>query len=300
MRNSPLRLLRRAFLICAIFGLCLASLYALALRLQRRVDPAMVGFPAPARDITRIPASTQRVELSSPGVPRELIEADLRRFAGLSTNTAQSRREYCATLLREAGYAAHIDPGGDVWAWKQGSSANVVLIGAHSDKVDGPSQGILDDMIGCVLTARTMHALRERSTRYSYLVVLYADEEGGRTIGQAAHPKGAPSDTAPAFIISVDYVGDIRSELLGRWLTPDERSGEPGQGIMLTSYPQPSPPTTHSDRDNLASVDFAQAYLAYETILFLVEGIERGDGLRPPPTARFWDVTTQPSAPPTR
>lgn len=50
----------------------------------------------------------------------------------------------------------------------------------------------------------------------------------------------------------------------------------------------PDPPTIHTERDNIDNIDFDKAYLAYKTVISLIEGIEKGDGLIPPNTVNFW------------
>ena len=59
-------------------------------------------------------------------------------------------------------------------------------------------------------------------------------------------------------------------------------------GIKITTYSMPDPPTIHTERDNISNVDFDRAYLAYKTVISLIEGIEKGDGLIPPDTVNFW------------
>ena len=59
-------------------------------------------------------------------------------------------------------------------------------------------------------------------------------------------------------------------------------------GIKITTYPMPDPPTIHTERDNIDNIDFDKAYLAYKTVISLIEGIEKGDGLIPPNTVNFW------------
>jgi hypothetical protein len=240
-------------------GLCVvvAGTLCLSAWMIRRVRHPSLIAAGPVTLITRFPPSEDHETLDHPGVPPERIEADLRRFAALSANTPESRRQFCVELLRDAGFEARVDASGDVWAWKQGSGTGVVLLGAHHDKVEGPSKGVLDDMIGCVLVARTMQVLGGRPARFSHLAALYADEEKGRTIGQARHPAGCPAYAAVDYILRVDYVGDRRSRPLLRSLTK-ERDGLAVPGVLLTSHPQSQPPTMHTERDDLPAVDFAR------------------------------------------
>jgi len=243
------------------------------------------GAPSkPVWDIT--PPSSDRVLLSIPSVSVDTVRDDVFTFVQMSGNGPQDRRGYCESLLRKAGCDPRVTQDGDVWVWKQGSGSEVVILGAHHDKASGPGVGILDNMLGCILVARLADAFHHMDTRASYLIVLYNDEERGRRIGSANHPPGAPKYGRPAYIIEIDYVGDKRAPLGGRWLGPMQEYTV--AGLKLSSYPMPKPPTIHTERDSMSNVDVAKAYLAYETALFLIEGIERGDGLVPPDTVAFW------------
>ncbi len=232
-------------------------------------------------------AMARDVETRILSVPSEEIVMETRSLAETELSTGEGRREICVRLFRDAGFDPIVTEEGDVLTFKKGLSADYVAVGAHYDKVDGPSQGILDNMLGCILAAKTAKAIRGEETNYGYLFLVYGDEEAGRKIGSAIHTYGRESGRRPGHVIEIDYVGDKTGELGGRWLNPIG-GGFLKTGIKITTYPMPDPPTIHTERDNIDSVDFVRVHLAYKTVISLVEGIERGEGLVPPNTVNFW------------
>lgn len=205
----------------------------------------------------------------------------------IEINTNENRRSFCIELFREAGYEPVVTDSGDVLAIQQGLTSDYVAVGAHYDKVEGPSQGILDNMLGCILISNVAEALRDESTNFTYIFLTYGDEETGRKIGSATSGYRPGHDQRPTYVIEIDYVGDNSAELGGRWLSPIG-----GRflktGIKITTYPMPDQPIIHTEKDNVSNVDFNKAYLAYKTVISLIEGIEKGDGLNPPNTVNFW------------
>jgi len=217
----------------------------------------------------------------------EEIVSETTNFSQIEINTNENRRYFCIGLFKEAGYDPVMTDSGDVLAIKQGLMSDYVAVGAHYDKVDGPSQGILDNMLGCILISNIAEALKDEPTNYTYLFLAYGNEEIGRKIGSATSGYRPGPDQRPTYIVEIDYVGDKSADLGGRWLSPIG-----GRflkiGIKITTYPMPDPPTTHTERDNISNVDFDKAYLAYKTVISLIEGIEKADGLKPPNTVNFW------------
>ncbi len=215
------------------------------------------------------------------------IVSETTKFSQIEINTNENRRSFCIELFREAGYEPVVTDSGDVLAIQQGLTSDYVAVGAHYDKVEGPSQGILDNMLGCILISNVAEALRDESTNFTYIFLTYGDEETGRKIGSATSGYRPGHDQRPTYVIEIDYVGDNSAELGGRWLSPIG-----GRflktGIKITTYPMPDQPIIHTEKDNVSNVDFNKAYLAYKTVISLIEGIEKGDGLNPPNTVNFW------------
>lgn len=239
----------------------------------------------PALDWT--PPTTQDVSISTQPVSLREIISETTKFSGLETNTEEDRKLFCIGLFKEAGYNPVITNFGDVLAIREGRSSNYVAVGAHYDKVDGPSKGILDNMLGCVVISNIAEVFRDEPTDFTYLFLCYTDEEVGKKIGTATSGYRSGQKGRPTYVIEVDYIGDKRSDLGGRYLSPIGGRYLKA-GIKITTYPMPEPPTIHTERDNITNVDFDKAYLAYQTVIALIEGIEKGEGLRPPDTVHFW------------
>jgi len=220
-------------------------------------------------------------------VALEEIISDTSSFSQIEINTNESRRDYTANLFKEAGYDPVVMDNGSVHAVKEGLMSDFVAVGAHYDKVDGPSEGILDNMLGCILISNIAEAMLDEPTKYTYVFLTYGDEELGSKIGSATFGNKSNGANRPTYVIEMDYVGDMHSELGGRWIGPMAGRFQK-TGIKITTYPQPKPPTIHTERDNISNVDFSQAYLAYKTVISLIEGIETRDELVPPDTVNFW------------
>lgn len=215
------------------------------------------------------------------------IVSETTDFSQTEINTNENRRFFCIGLFKKAGYDPIMTDSGDVLAIKEGLTSNYVAVGAHYDKIDGPSEGILDNMLGCILVSNIAEALKDEPTNFTYLFLTYGNEEIGRKIGSATSGYRPGPDQKPTYVIEIDYVGDNSAELGGRWLSPIG-----GRflktGIKINTYPMPDQPIIHTEKDNFSNVDFDKAYLAYKTVISLIEGIEKGDGLNPPNTVNFW------------
>lgn len=232
------------------------------------------------------PPTTNDVNTTVPLISPKEIFSEISKFNGLETNTEEDRQLFCVGLFKEAGYDPVITNSGDVLAIKQRHSSDYVAVGAHYDKVDGSSKGILDNMLGCVLVSNIAEVFRDEPTNFTYLFLCYTDEELGRKIGSATSGYRPGPMGRPTYVIEVDYIGDKRSDLGGRYLSPIG-----GRflktGIKITTYPMPEPPTIHTERDNIKNVDFKKVYLAYKTVISLIEGIEKVNELMPPDTVHF-------------
>ncbi|MCL5281493.1 MAG: M28 family peptidase [Planctomycetes bacterium] len=232
-------------------------------------------------------ATASDVQTKVPPAALEEIVSETRGLAGTELHTAEGRRAICIRLFRGAGFEPVVTGEGDVLAIKQGLTTDYVAVGAHYDKVGGSSEGILDNLLGCVLVSKVAKALKEESTNYTYAFLAYGDEEIGRKIGTATSGYRSGHGQRPTYVVEIDYVGDKDAELGGRWISP--RAGRfLRTGIKIVTYPMPDPWKIHTERDNVSNVDFGRAYLAYKTVISLIEGIEGGAGLKPPDTVNFW------------
>jgi len=220
-------------------------------------------------------------------VELEEIISETTEFSQIEINTNENRKSFCIELFREAGYEPVVTNSGDVLAIQQGLTSDYVAVGAHYDKVEGPSQGILDNMLGCILISNIAEALRDESTNFTYVFITYGDEETGRKIGSSTSAYRSGPGGRPTYVIEIDYVGDKSADLGGRWLSPTGGRFVK-TGIKINTYPMPKPGIIHTEKDNISNVDFDRAHLAYKTVISLIEGIEKGDGLNPPNTVNFW------------
>ena len=232
-------------------------------------------------------ATQGNIEIQVKPVALEEIVSETTNFSQININTNETRRDFTVDLFKEAGYAPVITDTGSVLAVKEGLTQDFVAVGAHYDKVDGPSEGILDNMLGCILVSNIAEAMKTESTEYTYVFLTYGDEEIGRKIGSATSGYRSNGTERPTYVIEIDYVGDNSAELGGRWLGPLAGRFQK-TGIKINTSPMPDPPTIHTARDNISNVDFDKALLAYKTVISLIEGIEKGDGLIPPKTVNFW------------
>jgi len=262
-----------------IVGVTFALLYYFA-------EPKKIQPPEnPVLDWT--PPTKQDVDIGLEPTSLEEIISETTRFDGRQGNTQEDRKSFCIDLFKEAGYEPIITNSGDILAIKKGRSSEYVTVGAHYDKVDGPSKGILDNMLGCIVVSNTAEVFRDKPTEFTYLFLCYTDEEVGRKIGTATSGYQPGQAARPRYVIEVDYIGDKQGGLGGRYLSP--LGGRYLKtGIKITTYPVPEPPTIHTERDNINNVDFNKAYLAYRTVISLIEKIEKADQLQPPDTVHFW------------
>lgn len=220
-------------------------------------------------------------------VTLEEIVSETMDFNQLDINTNETRKTFCVDLFREAGYEPVTTKFGDVLAIKQGLTSDYIAVGAHYDRVEGPTQGILDNMLGCILISDIAEVFRDESTNYTYLFLTYTNEELGRKIGSAIYNSGLSGK--PVYVIEIDYVGDKNAELGGRWIGSGPMGGRfQKTGIKITTFPMPEPPTMHTERDNISNVDFENSFLAYKTVISMIEGIEDSNELVPPDTVNFW------------
>jgi len=102
-------------------------------------------------------------------VALEEIISETEDFNQIDINTNETRRTFCVELFCEAGYEPVTTESGDVLAVKQGVKSDYIVVGAHYAEVDGPAQGILDNMLGCILISNIAEAYKNESTNFTYL-----------------------------------------------------------------------------------------------------------------------------------
>lgn len=245
-----------------------------------------------------VPPQAADIQVNYPIVSQGELGGQIRAFTTLAKNDVESRRDFCRKNLEQSGLQVSVSQLGDVIAVKPGHLKDCVFVGAHYDKGQEPSNtGLLDNMLGCILVSEAAKLLAGRETQYTYVFLCYGDEETGRRMPSSLDVPEAEGLGRPAFILEVDYVGDKRAGLVAYYLLHGVY-GYRQAGMKLTAWPQPHPGTIHSERDNIESVGFKEAHLAYKSMVWMLEGIERGDGLKPPPVAFFMEPQTPASTQP--
>jgi N-carbamoyl-L-amino-acid hydrolase len=105
-------------------------------------------------------------------------------------------RAYVRELLVSAGFAVSVDPAGNLVGRKAGREAGlpVLMTGSHIDSV--PQGGRFDGNVGVVGAVEAVRALHDQGyvTRHSIEVVVFANEEGGKTGSRAMSGEVTPDE----------------------------------------------------------------------------------------------------------
>jgi hypothetical protein len=280
----------KILVVLVVLPIAAFTLYVISVSYYQRHPPKPKSIPSATiqqkfKSETTF-ATQSDIKTTIQPVALEEIISETTNFNKIESNTNENRKSFTIGLFEEAGYEPILSGSGDVFAIKKGLTQDYIAIGAHYDKVEGPSKGILDNMLGCILISNIAEAMKNEPTQYTYLFLTYGNEETGRKIGSATSGYKSGHDHRPTHVIEIDYVGDKNAELGGRWMSPFGGRFTK-TGIKIMTYPMPDPPVIHTERDNIDNVDFDKAYLAYKTAISLIEGIEEGKGLIPPNTVNF-------------
>ena len=147
------------------------------------------------------------------------------------------------------------------------------------------------NMLGCILVANIAKVFKDHPTNYTYVFLYYGDEEAGAKIGAATSYYKAGMGNGPDYVIEIDYVGDKNHDLAGRYMSPPEGRFKK-IGIKLATHVWPSESVIHTAQDKIENVDFDRAYLAYKTVISMVEEFEKTGELKPPDTVDFSKKTS--------
>lgn len=144
------------------------------------------------------------------------ILADFRRFGGTGDNGTTrlaysdedlAGREYAAAVMVRAGLEVSVDLAGNLVGRRPGTdpAARPIIIGSHMDTV--PQGGSYDGQVGsagALEVALTLHDLAV-ALRHPLEVIIFQNEEGGKTGSRALAGRVAPGDldlvTASGFTI---------------------------------------------------------------------------------------------------
>ena len=130
-------------------------------------------------------ASKNDIQTKLLPIALKAIISEVEDFNQIEINNNEKRKSFCEYLFIQAGYEPLTSDTGDVFALKKGLSNKYIAVGAHYDKVDGPSDGLLDNMLGSILVSDIAEVYKDEKTYYSYLFITYTNEENGRKIGSA-------------------------------------------------------------------------------------------------------------------
>jgi N-carbamoyl-L-amino-acid hydrolase len=110
-------------------------------------------------------------------------------------------RAYVMGLMRDAGMTVRVDPAGNIFGRRQGSSdLPVLMFGSHIDSV--PHGGNFDGDVGSLAAIEVIRSLNDNRvvTRHPLEVAIWTDEEGGRfylgSLGSDAAAGQLPADMA--------------------------------------------------------------------------------------------------------
>lgn len=117
--------------------------------------------------------------------PMSVLEKQLAKFETLEDDSQRSH--YCYELLRQSGYTFdeikthEIDGNPDdvLYVNKDGATNKTIVVGAHFDKVEGTSKGVLDNASGTLQVINLAKLLKNVKTSYSYTFALFGGEEDG-------------------------------------------------------------------------------------------------------------------------
>jgi hypothetical protein len=286
--RSPLRYLAEAvivFIACA----CCASAQALAR------TPAQVHFRLQEREVVE-------GRLKSFSIRNGEREALIRKwFADSGCQDAN---------LSEQALDHKLPP--NVVCVLPGETPEVIVVGAHTDKVESFGDGVVDNWTGAVLLPALLYSLSAHPRHHTLIFIGFSAEEKGLvgsrfyvdhlTREQRAHIEGmvnfdslglgptevwashadkvllhalgsvAASSDLPVTIMEVPHGASADSESFARYHIPR---------ITLHSVTQPTWSILHSSRDKLEAIKMNDYYDSYKLIAEYLAYLD--DTLKPPP-----------------
>jgi len=257
---------------------------------------------------------------------REAIEAHLKSFSTKNSEREALIRKWLAESgckdanLSEQELDRILPP--NVICVLPGETREVILVGAHTDKVDSAGDGVVDNWTGAVLLPALFYSLSAQPRHHTLIFVGFSGEEKGLTGSryyvnhltskQRAHIEGmvnfdslglgptevwashadkvlldalasvAAASKLPVTTRNVDNLGTADSESFVRYQIPR---------ITLHSVTQQTWPILHSASDKMAAIKINDYYDSYELIAEYLAYLD--DALKPPP-ATMPDKAHQP------
>ena len=247
---------------------------------------------------------------------REAIETHLKSFSDNNGEREALIRKWFAEAgctranLSEQALEGKLPP--NVICVLPGETQEVMLVGAHTDKVGGWGDGVVDNWTGAVLLPALVYSLTAQPRHHTLIFVGFSGEEKGLvgsryyvdqlTSGQrgrveamvnfdslglgptevwASHADKAlldalasvaASSKLPVTTMDVDNLGTADSEPFARYRIPR---------ITLHSVTEQSWPILHSPRDRMAAIKMNDYYDSYRLIAQYLAYLD--DALKPPP-----------------
>ena len=232
---------------------------------------------------------------------REAIEAHLKSFSTKTNEREALIRKWLADAgckesnLAEQSLERRLPP--NVICVLPGETADVILVGAHTDHVNEFGDGVVDNWTGASLLASLLYSVNERPRRHTFVFVGFSAEEKG-LVGSAYYAEHltpaqrgriagmvnldslglgptevwathadkilldalaavAAASKLPAEAMNVDEVGSADSESFASYHIPR---------ITLHSVTQQTWPILHSSRDKLDAIKMKDYYDSYRLI----------------------------------
>lgn len=232
---------------------------------------------------------------------REVIEGHLKSFSTKNRERELMIRKWLAEAgckesnLSEQSLERRLPP--NVICVLPGETAEVILVGAHTDHVDSFGDGVVDNWTGASLLPSLLYSLSAQPRRHTFVFVGFSAEEKG-LVGSAYYAEHltperrvriegvvnldslglgptevwathadktlldalasvAAASKLPATAMNVDQVGSADSESFAPYHIPR---------ITLHSVTQETWPVLHSVRDKLDAIKMKEYYDSYHLI----------------------------------
>ena len=250
---------------------------------------------------------------------REAVGAHLKSFSTRNSEREALIRKWFADSgckdanLSEQALDRRLPP--NVICVLPGETQEVILVGAHTDKVDNFGDGVVDNWTGAVLLPSLLYSLSAQPRHHMLIFVGFSGEEKGLvgsryyvdhlTSEQRTHIDGmvnfdslglgptevwashadkalldalasvAAASKLPVTTMNVDNLGTADSESFARYQIPR---------ITLHSVTQKTWPILHSPFDKLAAIKMNDYYDSYRLVAEYLAYLD--DALKPPPAPK--------------
>jgi hypothetical protein len=250
---------------------------------------------------------------------REVVEARLKSFSTKNSEREALIRKWFAESgckdanLSEQALDRKFPP--NVICVLPGETQQVIVVGAHTDKVESFGDGVVDNWTGAALLPSLLYSLNARPRHHTLIFVGFSGEEEGLvgsryyvdhlTSQQRAHVEGmvnfdslglgptevwashadkvlldalasvAAASKLPVTTMNVDNLGTADSESFARYQIPR---------ITLHSVTQKTWSILHSPSDKLAAIKMNDYYDSYKLIAEYLAYLD--DGLKAPAAAK--------------